>query len=91
MFLEELRDEGKLPTDYDIEMILCAAALVMRWNLFEYGDTFFFHLTGTAMGTPSACLWAIIYYYWHKKHVLLPKHGKKIPLLVFNILMLCLL
>ena len=33
-FLEELKEEGKLPPDFDIEMIVEAAALVMRWNIF---------------------------------------------------------
>merc|ERR1712086_1230046 len=82
-FLEELQEEGKLPPDFDIEMIVEAAALVMRWNLFECGDCYLKQLAGTAMGTPAAVLWAIIYYYWREKKVLLPRysHGNKMPLL----------
>ena len=81
-FLHELREEGKLPDNWDIKMILCAAELIMKWNLFEYGDSYFLQLTGTAMGTPTACLWAIIYYFWHEKHTLIPKYGNKMPLMV---------
>ena len=80
-FLEELEAEGKLPLDFDIDMILEAAALVMRWNIFEFGDCYFKQLIGTAMGTAAAVLWAIIYYYWHEKHVLIAKWSKKMPLL----------
>ncbi|KAL7553431.1 hypothetical protein ACHAWF_017429 [Thalassiosira exigua] len=58
-----------------------AAALVMRWNIFEFGDCYFKQLIGTAMGTAAAVLWAIIYYYWHEKHVLIAKWSKKMPLL----------
>ena len=34
-FLEEVEEEGKLPPDFDIEMIVELATLIMRWNLFE--------------------------------------------------------
>ena len=66
-FLEELQEEGKLPPDLDIEMIVEAAALVMRWNLSECGNCCLKQLAGTAMGTPAAVLWASIYYYWKEK------------------------
>ena len=66
-FLEELAAEGKLPLDFVIEMIVEAAKLVMRWNIFVYGDCYFKQLIGTAMGTPAAVIWAMIYFYWHKK------------------------
>ena len=81
-FLEELRSEGNLPTNYDIDMIVEAARLVMHWILFEYGDSFFKQLIGTAMGTPVAELRAIIHFYLHEKHKLTPVFIHKIPLLV---------
>ena len=80
-FLEELDEEGKLPPNIKIDIIIEAARIVMRWNIFEYGDCYFRQLVGTAMGTPAAVMWAIIYYYWHEKHCLLPKYGNKIPFL----------
>ena len=39
-FLEELKEEGQLPEDFDIDMIIEAAAIIMRWNIMEVGDTF---------------------------------------------------
>ena len=82
-FLEELQEEGKLPPDFDIEIIVEAAALVIRWNPFECGDCYLKQLAGTAMGTPVAVLWAIIYYYCKEKKVLIPRysHGNKMSLL----------
>ena len=82
LFLEELKSEGNLPTNFDIDMIVEAARLVMCWNLFEYGDSFFKQLIGTTMGTPTAVLWAIIYFYPHEKHKLIPSFDHKMPLLV---------
>ena len=34
------------------------------------------------MGTPAAVLWAIIYFWWHEKLILLPKYGDKMPLML---------
>ena len=82
LFLEELEREGKLPPDFNIEMIMQAATLIMRWNIFEFGDTFFKQLLGTAMGTPVAVIWAMIYFWWHEKHRLIPKHGRRMPLML---------
>ena len=82
-FLEELEEEGKLPLGFDIDMLLQvqAASIVMRWNIFEYGDCYFKQLVGTAMGTPVAVIWAMIYFYWHEKHKLIPCYGQKIPIM----------
>ena len=79
-FLKELEREGKLPEDFDIDMIIEAATIVMRWNIVEFGDAFLKQLIGTAMGTPVAVTWATIYFYWHKIHVLIPKYGRKMIL-----------
>jgi len=75
-FLQELDSEGNLPPDFDIDLIVEAASLVMKWNIFEYGDCFILQKRGAAMGT----LWAIIYYWMHEKRVVLPKYESKMPL-----------
>ena len=43
---------------------------------------FFKQLVGTAMGTPVAVLWAIVYYYPHDKDKLIQYFGYKMPLFV---------
>ena len=49
MLLEELQEQGILPKNFNIDMILEATKLVMWWSLFDDGDCYFKQLTGTAM------------------------------------------
>ena len=39
-FLEELKIVGKLPLDFNIEMIMQAVPLLLTWNLCDFGDTY---------------------------------------------------
>ena len=52
--------EGRLPPHFPLETVKEAMKLVMRNNVFEYGDLYFLQLLGTAMGTSAACMWATI-------------------------------
>lgn len=58
----------------NIDMIIEALGLVMRGNLFQFGDLNFIQLDGTAMGTPVACVYATIYYAWHERTFIIPKY-----------------
>jgi len=71
-----------LPKGFPLGAVKEAMILVMRSNLFEYGDLYFLQLLGTAMGTSAACMWATIYYAVHEIGVLIPKY--KPNLLLFK-------
>ncbi|KAL7554336.1 hypothetical protein ACHAWF_017782, partial [Thalassiosira exigua] len=73
-FIEMFEDE--LPDDFPKDLVLWAMKIVMRYNVFEFGDHTFQQLCGTAMGTPSACIYATIYYCYHEICVLLAKYKK---------------
>ena len=45
----------------------------MRHNLFMFGDTYFFQLIGTTMGTSVAVVYANLYFGWHEISNILPR------------------
>ena len=60
------------------EQILKAIEIVMKHNLFIFGDTFWLQIDGTAMGGPPAPMYATLYFFIHKRKIII-----KYPQLVF--------
>ncbi len=50
----------------------------MRNNVFEFGDTRYLQLMGTAMGTSSVCMYATIYFAIHEIETLVPTFGQNL-------------
>jgi hypothetical protein len=69
-WLDDIKDQ--LPENFPLEPLKIALETVMRNNVFEFGDTRYLQLMGTAMGTSSACMYATIYYAMHEIKTLLP-------------------
>ncbi len=44
-----------------------ALGLIMRNNIFQFSDTYWKQLSGTAMGTPPACMWATLFFHSHEE------------------------
>ena len=59
------------------EALITALKLVMMNNIFSFGDMTFKQMNGTAMGTPPAPPYAMIYYGLHKSKFL-PQHQKHV-------------
>ena len=55
-------------------------ALVMRNNIFEWGDLYFLQLLGTPMGTSATCMWATIYFAIHEMGFIIPKYANNLLL-----------
>ena len=64
-----------IPTDALAE----ALAIVMKNNVFRFGDTFWIQKTGTAMGTPPAPTYANLFFAIHENRIL-PKYVHLQPL-----------
>jgi hypothetical protein len=62
----------KLPKDFPTSLFLHILEIVMRNNIFSFGDTYWLQLTGTAMGTPAACNYATITFGHYENSTLLP-------------------
>ena len=74
-WLDNLKDSERLPDGFPLDAVKEAMTLVMRNNLFEWGDCYFLQLLGTAMGTSAACMWATIYFAVWETRKLLPNYG----------------
>jgi hypothetical protein len=60
-----------IPTNFPRGFFLTTLEIVMKNNIFSFGDTFWLQLQGTAMGTPAAPLYSIITYGVHENtHIL---------------------
>ncbi|KAL7525261.1 hypothetical protein ACHAXR_005472 [Thalassiosira sp. AJA248-18] len=77
-YIEMFKEE--LPESYPTKLILMAMYIVMNNNIFEFGPATLQQLCGAAMGTPSACMYATVYYAFHETTVLLQKYGEHLIL-----------
>ena len=78
-WIDDYSDE--LPLDFPVAAVKDALKLVMNNNIFEFGDSFFEQISGCAMGTPVACIYATLYYAYHERTTLLVKYKDNLPLM----------
>ena len=74
-WLKDLHTKGELPPNFPLKAVVSAMIIIMRNNIFEFGDYYFLQLLGTAMGTSAAVMWATLYYAYHEVHTIIPNHG----------------
>ena len=68
-----------ISTNFPKEFFLQTLEIVMNYNIFSFGDTYWQQLKGTAMGTPAAPLYSILTYgYFENTRILNTYHSNLI-------------
>ena len=65
-----LHQHRQLFLDIPTDAVVDALTIIMKNNVFRFGDTHWHQLTGTAMGTPPAPPYATLYYAVHEETLL---------------------
>jgi hypothetical protein len=65
-----------LPTTLMNKAIMTALENIMKHNFLTFGDTSWLQLTGTAMGTPPAPMYATLYFGIHEQETILRKYRR---------------
>ena len=68
-----LRKNESVFKDIPVQAVMAGLRLVMTYNVFTFGDTYWLQLSGTAMGTPPACNYATLFFAIHEDKIL-PSH-----------------
>ena len=72
-WLDELSVLPDFLNNFPLEAVKSVMLTIMKKNnIFEFEDLNILQLVGTAMETSAACIWATIYYDYHKKKKILP-------------------
>ena len=79
-YLEEFGHELDHNCKKRFELLLKLTELVMKYNVFKFGSTWWRQLIGTAMGTSCACIYATIFFAYFERKVIFPKYAKNLLL-----------
>ena len=69
----------------DRQIIIKLLRLAMTNCIYKFGSTYWQQMIGTAMGTPVACIYAILFFAYFKRTILLRKYKKNLLLYVCQI------
>jgi hypothetical protein len=61
-----------IPASFPRVFFLTSLEIVMKNNIYTFGDTSWWQLQGTAVGTPAAPLYSILTYGYHENSQILP-------------------
>jgi hypothetical protein len=66
-----LTNKDKISSDFPTNLFLYILNLIVENNIFAFANTYWWQLTGTAMGTPVACAYATVTFGQFKNSVIL--------------------
>jgi len=61
----------KPPLNFPTELFIGILTTVMENNIFSFGNSFWLQISGTALGTPCACAYAMISFGYHENTTIL--------------------
>ena len=70
--------QHKLPPNFPSLFLITAITIIMKNNIFTFGNTNWLQRTGTTMGTPCTYMLATLYYSYHERTMILPKYSTNI-------------
>jgi hypothetical protein len=70
--------EDQLPPGFPKRLLLASLAEIMRNNIFQFGNTYWRQIRGTAMGTSTAVNYAVLYVALLETQVLLKKYKQNL-------------
>ena len=70
-WLNKMESEGKLPFAFPLEAVVEAIRLVMENNVFVFRDCHYLQISGSAMGTSSACKLSSLYFHVHEDYLMI--------------------
>ena len=77
-YLEKFKKE--INPYFPIDFIMDLLTIVMKNCVFQFGNTYWVQNIGTAMGTPVACIYAILFYGYFEKTDILKKYNFNLQL-----------
>ena len=77
-WLVTMKEEEKISQEFPTKFIMELLTLVMKENIFQFGNTFWIQLTRTAMGIPIVVIYANLYSGWKERAELIPKFEKNL-------------
>jgi len=69
----------ELPRNFPVALFMAVLKIVMTYNIFQFDNTYWLQLSGTAMGTSCACLYATIFWGYIERKRILPKWKHLLP------------
>lgn len=67
LYLKEYIHELPVKHSFEVDTIMKLFRLVMANNVFQFGETWWLQLIGTAMGTPCAPIYATLFFAWFER------------------------
>ena len=78
LYLSKYVEELPLDLQFDVDVVMKLMKIVMTNNIFQFGNTSWLQRIGTAMGTPCACVYAMLFFGWFEREDIIPNYNNNL-------------